>query len=229
MDSDYIENYFLKHLTVEEFDILRPKIISFQRDKFQDLTKFIYYPCIRVYNQTMYNPKLYDTERDVIETINYVKYKCEKCSNVFVNRDLYIQKNKIKIYCQDCTLCNRSFKIRSVQNIYGEKMTYQSKLELKFIHWCAKHNIRILNGPKINYDWENKQLRYIVDFYIPDLNWLVELKDNHVWHKQQVANGKWASKMKQIETLLYNKTYDNYLLIFPTKYQEYKKLILDKI
>ena len=214
-DSDFQDMYFSKHLTNEDFNRIKDKIISFQNDKFTNLQNFIYISNARIGNGTKYNPRLYDINHKVFEKPIYVKFKCENCENDFIHRDLYIVKNKYKILCRYCSLCNNTFKIRTFHNILNEQITYQSKLELNFIKKMNNLNILIRNGPKINYSFNSKNRKYIVDFYIPCINTLIELKDNHIWHKEQIDNGIWKAKMDKVKELLTNNTYDNYLLIYP--------------
>ena len=172
MDEDYKDDYFTKHLTNIEFNNIKDKIISIQNDKFRDINKFIYHPTIKIFNQTQFNPYLLDIERNVIEKPIYLKFRCEKCNSIGKYKNLYNFKNKIKLFCNTCLLCNKTFKIRGYKNINNEKITYQSKLELKFIKYCNKNNILIENGPTIYYKWNGKDnLRYIVDFYIPELKY----------------------------------------------------------
>lgn len=220
MDSDYVDKYFTKHLTKEEFDYIKPYIISIQNDKFkkEELDNFEYLPALKCNNQTLFTPMFYDTTRDVFEKPIYLKYKCQKCQNDFINRDLWIQKNRIKILCKECSFCNDTFKIRGEKNILGQRITYQSKLELKFIKFCADNQIVVVDGQKLNYNWNGKNHKYIVDYYLPDLKLLIELKDDHIWHKKQVENGVWKAKMDAVEK--YNLENDTqYLLIFPKNYQ----------
>ncbi len=73
----------------------------------------------------------------------------------------------------------------------------------------------INDGPKISYTFSNKQHKYVVDFYIQKINVLIELKDNHIWHKNQIASGKWKAKIDQIKNLLITNEYSDYLLITP--------------
>jgi hypothetical protein len=214
-DSDFQDMYFSKHLTNEDFNRIKDKIISFQNDKFKNIQNFIYISNAKINNGTKYNPRLYDINRKVFEKPIYIKFKCENCENDFIHRDLYIVKNKYKILCKYCSLCNNSFKIRTFHNILNQKITYQSKLELNFIKKMNDLNILIENGPKINYSFNSKNRKYIVDFYIPSINTLVELKDDHIWHKEQIKNGIWKAKMDKIDELLKNNIYTRYLLIYP--------------
>lgn len=229
MDDDFVETYFRKHLTEEEYNRIKDKILSFQHGKMKS-EDYEYYPYICVWNQSVFSPKLFNKEKAVFETPSYVEFRCELCGKSFVNRDLYIQKNKLKIYCQDCGFCNRTFKIRSTQNYIGEKITYQSKYELKFIKFCNQHKIRVLDGPTLLYTWNDKtNLRYRVDFYLPDLDWIVELKDHHHYHRQQVECGKWDAKLKAVDAVLNNDTFAKYLLIFPKNYVSSINLIKENL
>lgn len=228
MDSDFVDKYFTKHMDKDEFDLIKSKIVSIQNDKFNNIEDFEYHPHIKVNNQTLFNPKFYDKKRDSFENPQYIKYKCQKCNLEFINRDLWIQKNRIKILCKDCSFCNMTFKIRSEKNINDQKITYQSKLELKFIKFCNDNKILVEDGPKLDYQWNGKNRRYIVDYYLPKLNLLIELKDDHIWHKKQVNNGVWKSKLESVDK--YNLEHGSeYLLIFPKNYVEKTKQILDKI
>ena len=228
-DSDFQDMYFSKHLTNDDFDRIKDKILSFQNDKFTNLQNFIYIPNARIGNGTKYNPRLYDINRKVFEKPIYIKFKCENCENNFIHRDLYIVKNKYKILCKYCSLCNNTFKIRTYHNILNQNVIYQSKLELNFIKKMNNLNILIENGPKINYSFNSKNRKYIVDFYIPCINTLIELKDEHIWHKEQIQNGIWKAKMDKINELLLNKQYNDYLLIYPKNLMENIKKINKKI
>jgi len=230
MDSDFQNEYFKVHLTSDEFERIRSKIVSFQNDKFQMTDTCIYYPCVSIPNQTKFNPYMYDASRDVLEKMTYVKYKCDSCGETFINRDLHVQKNKYKIMCRDCNFCNNSFKIRNTQNAKGTTITYQSKYELKFITFCNEHSIELCNGPKIPYVHNDRALTYKVDFLLPKHGILIELKDHHHWHKGQLSSGKWSAK-EQAATA-YAKSHGlKYVIVFPKTYVTFCKSILhqDKI
>lgn len=225
MDDDFQENYYKKHLTVEEFERIRNKIISIQSDRIMMSSDYIYYPTVKIANQTMFNPYLYNKNNDVIEKIQYVKFKCENCKDTFINRDLFIQKNKYKIFCQECNFTNNVFKLRHFKNCKNENILYQSKFELKFIKFCNENKIVIKNGPNIPYEWNNTSRKYKIDFLIPDIKLLVEIKDNHVWHKEQINNDKWNCKLKGVEKYLnINKDY-KYEIAYPKNYIELTKKI----
>lgn len=222
-DDDFKDLYFRKHLTYDEFERIKSKIVSFHNDKFctQD---FEYYPCVSVPNQAKFAPYVYDKKRDVLEKMIYIKYNCEKCGCHFTNRDLHIQKNKLKILCQECNFCNNTFKIRTARNCIGELITYQSKFELKFIEFCNKNNLKVNNGPVVSYNFNGKEHKYKVDFIIKDI--MVEIKDNHHWHQQQIQSGKWEKK--ESAALEYAKSNGlKYKIVYPKNYIDFCKNILN--
>lgn len=226
-DDDYQVDYYNRHLTVDEYNNISSKIISFQNDKFQDISIFEYIPVVKIGNQTKYNPYIYDKTRDVLEKPNYIKYICDSCNSPYITRDLFKLKNKYKLLCKECSFCNKTFKIRPYKNIIKNRITYQGKFELKFIKYCNDNNIIVENGPRIKYTWNNSSHTYIVDFYIPNLGILIELKDNHIWHKQQLQNGKWDAKLKSVENnLKTNILYKSYLLINKDNYVKSTRTLL---
>jgi hypothetical protein len=227
-DDDFKNNYFRKHLTRDEFERIRHKIYSFQHEKFADLSHFEYYPCVKIGNQSRFCPYMYDKTRDVLEKIQYIYYDCDCCGGRFYNRDLYIQKNKYKILCSDCNFTNNTFKLRNTTNCRDEKIQYQSQFEKKFICFCNEHNIIVQNGPVIHYDF-NGLKRYKVDFQLPELKILVEIKDNHIWHKQNLETGKWQAKQSAVEMFVENNSsYNTFMLIYPKTYADKKEIILKK-
>lgn len=234
-DSDFKENYFKRNMDNKEFEYIRKKIISIQNKKFIMNDDFIYYPCVSISNQTRFCPYLYSKVNNNIEKIVNIELKCENCSNIFFSKDLHSHKNKIKALCKDCNLTNNVFKIRSYKNLANESICYQSKFELKFIRYCNENKILLINGPKINYLRENsnKSHSYKIDFAIPKIKLLIEIKDNHIWHRDQVKSGKWDEKVKGVENFLQNKNnynnviYEKYIVIYPKNYLYECKNILN--
>ena len=234
-DSEFKENYFRRNMDNKEFEYIRKKIITIQNKKFLMTDDFIYYPCVSISNQTRFCPYLYSKSNNNIEKLVNIEFKCENCSNVFISKDLHSHKNKIKALCKDCNLTNNIFKIRSFKNLANKTICYQSKFELKFIRYCNENKILLINGPKISYNRanSNKSHSYRVDFAIPKLKLLIEIKDNHIWHKDQVVSGKWEEKVKGVDNFLKNKDiykdviYEKYIIIFPKNYVYECKNILN--
>jgi len=228
-DDDFKDNYFRRHMTSDEFAYFRPKIISFQNKKFKMDSDFIYYPTVSISNQTRFNPYVYSEDRSCLEKLNYFELKCDKCGFIFISRDLQTHKNRIKIFCKECNFTNNIFKLRTYQNLSQESILYQSKFELKFIRFCNDHKIYIINGPKIEYSKSGKKHVYRVDFAIPKLKYLIEIKDNHIWHRNQVNNGKWNAKIIGVtEFITNNEFYQDFKVIFPKNYVAETSSIIDK-
>lgn len=225
-DDEYKANYFRKHLTHEEYERVSSKIVSFHHDKFRNIHEFKYFPCVKIGNQTKYNPYLYDPKRDVLEKIIYIHYVCDCCGTTFFNRDLYIQKNKYKLLCNECNFTNNTFKVRTTKNVNGETVRYQSKLEKKFIEFCNSNGLMLKNGPYIPYDF-NGIKTYRVDFELPDMKLLLETKDNHIWHQRSIESGRWQAKQQAVCN--YAECHGmEFMMVYPKSFIDSTKKILKK-
>jgi hypothetical protein len=223
--AEFKDNYFKKHLTAEEFNNIKRHIISFGNDKLCNLIEWTYFPFYRIYNQTRYTPMLINLKESSIEKPNYCKFLCENCECTFIHRDLFILKDRHKIFCQTCLLTNKTFKIRSLKLKDGTKILWQSVPERRFISWCVENNIKIQNGPSIEYIFQDKTHVYRVDFQLPELRMLIEIKDNHCWHKAQVLSGKFLKK----ETAAIKWGQENsytFHVVYPKNVQSIKESIL---
>jgi predicted RNA-binding Zn-ribbon protein involved in translation (DUF1610 family) len=211
MDDDFKRSYFRKHLTRDEFDHIKRKILSFQHDKFKfSEENFVYLPCVRSANRTHFNPYLYDVKRDVFEKIQYVHFKCDGCSKCFMNRDVYQQKNKLRVLCDDCGFTNKTVRICKQLNILGCCVQYQSKLEKKLIDWANGNSVVIENGPRLSGD-----LR--IGFQLPRLHIIVDCHSN-----QDLKSGKWQAKASAAEMYVKDGSneYTKFLMIFPKDFVE---------
>lgn len=224
-EEEFKEQYFIRHLTHDDFERIRHKIISINNDKFTDISNWEYFPTYRIYNQSRYVPVLINKEHSLYEKPLYIKYKCENCDGIFKHRDLYVLKNHHKILCQTCSLTNRTFRIRKLILNNGEKIIWQSIPERRFIEWCEEHNIYIKNGPNISYTLKDTQHTYRVDFELSDYKMLVEIKDNHYWHQQQIISGKFKQKEDSAKEWCSKNNY-TYHLVFPKTIQRFKDSIL---
>lgn len=221
-DDDFKSCYFRKYLNLEEFDRIKDKIISVNYDKITNLSEYKYVFNYKSNNQTLFNPMLVNIEENLIEKPIYIKFKCENCDCEFLNRDLWIQKNKYKILCKSCNFSNAIFKIRHMLNIKKEKIIYQSQFEKKFIIFCNENNIYVQNGDTITYRWKGKNLKYIIDFKLPERKMLIELKDEHIWHKKQVKNGKFDKKVEFANAYAKKINY-KYYVVFQNEYMNFIK------
>lgn len=223
-DINFVNHYNLVHLDTIEFARILPKIKGVGNGKITDLSNWIYFPYYRVFNQTRFTPMLVNDVEQLVEKPSYITFECENCENIFTHRDLEIVKNKLKIYCQTCTLTNKSFKLRPYTLKDGTKILWQSIPERRFIEWCEEQRIIVRNGPQIDYIFNKKSHKYRVDFELPLHKKIIEIKDNHCWHQQQLASGKFGAKETAAKNWCIEKGY-TFDLIFPKNLQHFKDSI----
>jgi hypothetical protein len=219
LDNDFKTKYFLYHLTEDDYKRISKNIKSFQNGKYTDLNSIKYIPIFKTNNQMKFTSIMYDTKNDILFKAHQPILNCDNCNNNWRSKLLERFKNSIKIMCKNCSLVNKTFKIRNTKNVNNDTILYQSKLELKFIDWCNNNNILVKNGPNIQYNFADKNRIYRVDFQINKT--LIEIKDDHIWHKNAVLSGNWKAREMSINKLIECKEYDNYFLIFPRNWDYY--------
>lgn len=224
-EEEFRDLYNRIHLSVEEFERIRPQIRDINHNKLTDLTSWEYVPHYRIWNQTRYVPMLIHRATNTIERPYYISFDCENCGEVFCHRDLEVVKNKLKVYCKDCSFTNKIFRIRTLTLKDGSKIRWQSVPERRFIEWCEEHRIPVRNGPKLPYTFRGVTKEYRVDFELPSHNQLVEIKDNHCWHKRQVESGQHSCKEAAANEWCKQNEY-SYEVVFPKTIQAFKDRIL---
>ena len=225
------DNYWKTHLTEDEFQKLLPNIVSFRNGNIikSIVNTLLYFPIYPCNNQQKFTSVFYNPlEKSIIKADQPI-IKCDNCNLEWRAKKIEQFKESIKIMCKNCKLCRKTFKKRHDYNIKEELIIYQSKPEKQFIDWCKNNNIYVLNGPILTYCFNEKSLKYYVDFYIPDIKYLIEIKDDHIWHKNQLLSGQWKSKTDAVLKQLENGTYNNYLLIKPNNKSTCFSEILSKI
>ena len=147
--------------------------------------------------------------------------KCPFCGQVFrISRGFKDRLKQRNFDCKECNFVNKSFSIKK----YSDTINYQSKKELEFIELCVSKNILLTNGDKIPYVFNGTVHMYRIDFKLPDLKLLIEIKDMHVWHKQQLKSGKWAAKEKVAIKYCEQNGY-KYKILFPWDFDIFFKAI----
>jgi hypothetical protein len=217
-DDDYKVKYYIYHLSQEDYNRMKNNIVSFCNGKYKDLSNIEYWDIFKISNQMKYSSIMYDKINKTVFKANQPILRCDVCDNEFRSKSLEAHKNNLKIFCPNCKLCNKTFKIRFSKNINNEKILYQSKLELKFINWCNDNNFIVKNGPSLKYNFKDKERIYKVDFNINNV--LVETKDDHIWHLNDIKNGKWAAKVNAVEKEINNKTYKKYYVLTPKNWDQ---------
>ena len=210
--EDFRENYFNNHLSDEDYSRISKNIVSIQNGKYL-IDNLQFWPIFKTNNNMLFSSIFYDTSNNIVLRANQPIMRCDNCGNTWRAKMLERYKKYHKIMCNDCTLCNKTFKIRSTKNIQNDNILFQSQLELKFIKWCENSNIVVENGPNIPYQFEKKDRIYRVDFQIDDI--LIEIKDNHIWHHNQVQSGKWKQKEESVYQEIAKGKYKKYYMITP--------------
>lgn len=108
---------------------------------------------------------------------------------------------------------SNKMKIKEYNSIYG-KLYYQTKPELNFIKFCEKNNIFLQNGPILEYTLNNTRHNYHVDFETK--NALIEIKEDHIWYKQDIMSGKIQTKNSAAKTWC-DKNNKNFLFLLNNK------------
>ena len=179
--------YFDKNPTEEDFLKMKDKIKIDDVD--MDNVKF--YPHIKVSHSHKYSPKIIDINGN-FKLLYNLTYICDCCESEFNGRNFKNKSTQYKILCRDCSFSNKTFKIKHAKNIRNEVIRYQSKPEFDLIRYCNYNSVLIQNGPSIDYIFNGKNVTYKVDFRIKDI--LIEIKDDHIWHRNELESGKWQAK-----------------------------------
>ena len=58
---------------------------------------------------------------------------------------------------------------------------------------------------------------------------LIEIKDNHIWHMNDLKSGKWAAKENAAKELIQKGIYNEYKMITPKNWVEELKILKDKL
>jgi transcription elongation factor Elf1 len=225
--DDFKNSYLLNHLTEEDYIRIKPKIIGFCNNNKNDIDNYEFWSIFKTNNQQHFTSILYDKINNAVFPIDQPILKCENCYKNWRAKNIVQFKNAFKILCADCKLCNKTFKIRPINNLLNETIIYQSKLELKFIKWCHDEGIILNNGPYIKYFFGDKEKTYRVDFRIGN-NIIIEIKDFHIWHKNQVTSGLWDVKINAVN--LYNSINKTiYYFIYPANWNQKIKELKNNI
>ena len=195
-DDDFKDTYYSYHLTDEDYKRVSKNIISLQNGKYK-IEDLEYWAVFKTNNQMLFSSVFYDNTNNLIIRANQPILRCDNCGNDWRAKTLEKFKNCHKILCSSCTLCNKTFKIRTTKNCVNDILLYQSKLELNFINWCNNNAIIVKNGPTI----PCIERKYKVDFMINDL--LIEIKGN----KNAIKSGKNDAVKEAIEKGMYKEYY----------------------
>jgi hypothetical protein len=223
--------YFKTHLDANKMANVMASLVSLHNGNIpcERLAKCEYWDVYPSHNQMRFSPVFFDSINCEVIRITQPVMKCEQCDTQWRCKDLKPIVTAQRILCPSCKLCRRTFKIRGTLNINGDKVVYQSRPEYEFITWCKENNIVVVNGPCVPYSFQNKKRIYKVDFMLPCIKYLVEVKDDHCWHKFQVQSGQWDCKMSSVSSLVEIGEFSRFLLLTPKTKRNCLQEILTRI
>jgi len=203
MPAEWISSYFERNYTVKEFNKMLSdfSVVSINGYDLKNLD-YTYIPYAKTFNENAFAPKIVIDGK--IQSIQKMECMCKICGNPysfhFKKKDTV--RRKTKNICRNCMeyyLVNSTWKVQDTVNCIGEKVTYQSSIELEFINLCNRHGIVVVDGPVLDYEFKGVQRKYHVDFFIPCLNELIEIKAMHKFQRDDIASGKFQAKCNVAE------------------------------
>lgn len=219
--NEFKEDYYRNNLTANEYEVAIKYIWSI--DGIEIKGKDV----IFLEHENGVNGKKY-RQMVLIDGVKHpfknIYLKCPLCDKIFhISRMI---KERIKSHNFDCKKCcfnNRVFPIRK----YRDGLTYQGNLELDFIKKCDQNGLNVQDGAEITYDYGGRKAIYKVDFYLPSYKLQVETKDNHIWHREQVKNGKWQAKENAAKEYC-TKNGMKFVLLFPNEIESFFEDLLKR-
>ncbi len=152
-----------------------------------------------------------------IKSSKLEKYGNENYNNIKKNKETCLERYGVNNVMKVEEIFNRqkssSFSKNEINNLI-----YQSTYELDFIKKCLSMNIRIENGPSIDYAFDGKDHKYYSDFYLPEYNLVCEIKSNYIYNMEvDINERKKASSIKNGY---------NFLFIIDKNYTEFEKILI---
>lgn len=142
--------YWDRHLHQYEFDKYLNYIVTINHKTF-DKHKIKYYEHLRSNNQSLFQSYIsFDGNINTSkEPVKSIELKCNICHNIFSIHPFNLRNININdIRCRKCNFSKMSFKSKLYKNTL---LTYQSKLEERFLDYCYNYGIKVMNGFEIPY------------------------------------------------------------------------------
>ena len=135
----------------------------------------------------------------------------QKCKNTM------IEKYGAPFTLQSPDLFEKSFKSRILLKKYKDtEILFQGSYELDFLERYY-HKMKISPGKVIKYNFKGKTKTYFSDFYIQDLNLIVEIKNKYLAKRDRY---KLLAKRKAVISQGFN-----FIMIVDKNYLEFEKLL----
>ena len=215
MPNDWKDMYWQRNFTIDEFwQFLKEyKVTHINGITIDKLDKYI--PYVKNTTATKFSPKVIINRK--IQSIRSMHCVCDICGKSYTFHWHDAEIHKTKNICKDCMeyyLVNTTWQLREYTNCKGNKITYQSNVEKRFIDFCNENNIEIVDGPVIPYFWNQKDRKYHIDFFIPKLGTLIEIKSMHKFQRDDIASGKFQAKCDAANREVKNGKYNLFEVIY---------------
>jgi hypothetical protein len=149
-------------------------------------------------SKTIYGDSNYNNQSKKIET-------CKKKYGVEYTNQLESVWKKIQ---------KSSYKTHDYKNT---GIHYQGSYELDFLEYCTSNDIKISNGPSINYIFKGKKRKYYPDFIIENNNLVVEIKSTYTLNYDMECN---IAKQNAVKLAGYN-----FIFVVDKNYKDLKEII----
>lgn len=219
------ERYGVEHPI--QNDIIKDKVRKTKIEKYGTMDAFTLYAKSLGYANINDIPEIKELQKRTRLKTLLEKYNVTNIANVPEIREYIKEKVKatnLEKYGVECILQSPIVINRSKFNVkqyLDTTITYQSKLEYKFITECLKNNIQVDNGDIIKYTTVSGDTRnYYVDFkltYQDGTQQLVEIKAKHVWYYKDLESGTLDLKAKAAQEHSLQCGYKPYVIVFNVK------------
>lgn len=127
-----------------------------------------------------------------------------------------LKNNGVKSPCQNSSIFEKNLKSGlKIKKFKNTELNYQGSYELDFLN-NFYDKIEIKKGLTINYRIDDKEKYYHSDYYIPNIDLIIEIKSTY-----------WYNKCKKLNIIKekFAKKQHNYIIILDKKYEEFLKII----
>ena len=156
-------------------------------------------------NEVKNKMKITNLEKYSVENVfqnNTIKEKIKETNLLNYGVEYPIQRKEIKEKIKETNLLNygveypmQNKKIfnKSEKNSFVSKqhetgLYYRSSYEEHFLDFCIINNIRVEQGKRIKYIFNEKEHYYFSDFFIENKNLIIEIKSSWIYNKNPIIN-----------------------------------------
>lgn len=177
------ENKF-KNTNIERYNVDNPLKLEEIKNKIKD-TNLKKYGCENVFQNI--------TIKEKIKNSNIKKYGFDNSNK---NEDQKKKKRKTSLikYGTNYPIQNENIFIKNQLSCFLLKkhtetnLYYRGTYEKHFLDFCVINNINIKQGKRILYYFNNNQHYYFSDFFIEELNLIIEIKSDWIYKKDLLKN-----------------------------------------